>query len=101
VEEQRRGGASGGAVEEGAQACHRRPWGWGSEDRAREGSAAADGGACVAAVGRRRHVGGPKGGYAQRVGATTVRNKNIMFLAETFPKLQFLWSFHLFGHQAT
>jgi hypothetical protein len=68
-----RGGAAqgGGAVEEDTRACRRRPWGWESEDWAREGSAAAGGGACVAAVGRwrRRH----EGGYARRVGATMVR----------------------------
>jgi hypothetical protein len=27
--------------------------------------------------------------------------KELFFLAETLPKLRFLWSFHLFGHHAT
>jgi hypothetical protein len=41
MDERCRGRAVGGVVKEGTQACRHRPWGWGSEDRAREGSAAA------------------------------------------------------------
>jgi hypothetical protein len=35
-------------------------------------------------------------GWARRVGKHGVGDKKIMFLAETLPKLRFLWSFHLF-----
>jgi hypothetical protein len=39
-------------------------------------------------------------GYG-RVGICWVGEKNNSFFAETLPKLQFLWLFHLFCHHAT
>jgi hypothetical protein len=53
----------------------------------------------------RSSANGSKGGWwAQqvwRVGRHGVGDKKFVFLAETLPKLRFLWSFHLFGHHAT
>jgi hypothetical protein len=42
-----------------------------------------------------------EGLWVQEVGRSVVDEKKISFLAETLPKLRFLWSFHLFGHHAT
>jgi hypothetical protein len=43
-------------------------------------------------------VSGPDGTGA---GMQALGDKNNSFLAETLPKLRFLWSFHIFSHHIT